>query len=228
MKEKQTTKTFKPYISKVKKSYFQTEHVYICTCDLEQKSTKDIGGIKIQTMNHYNSDHRDIHPTIGTIVSASDNSQFKVGQDIICKHFTFEDGQRNSKEFYTCPITRTKYFKVLNRDVMFGIDGDELEPRTGVLLCEGVDGKFTDTSIELDESNSGRRRDIVKVLKTWKGSTDVKEGEYVMLKYGGDYPFDFNGKTYLKVDYDFGDCYFKTDSKDWYDSVISKHVKHGE
>lgn len=218
--------TFKPYISSRLKKFYQTEHVYVCKCDLDQHRIKDLGGVKLYTMGEYSSDHRIKHPTIGTIVSASEGSQFKVGQEIMCTHFAFEDHDYTTREFYTDPETREKYFRITNRQVMFGIEGDELVPREGILLCEGIEGKFADTQLEVEASFEGRRRDIVRVVKPWEGS-NIEKDEYLLVKYGGDYEFEWKGKTYLKVDYFFNDAYFKTDNTKWYDTIIHKHVKHG-
>lgn len=218
---------FKPYISPLKqKDKFYCES-YVLTCDLSQKDTYKLKGtdIELQMNRKYNPDHRLTHPTIGTIVASSEDSQFKVGDKVMCKHFTFENDRFETKEFYT-DEAGVKYFKASRFDIMFGIDGDNLIPRKGILLCEDVTGKFANTSIELSSVFEGKRRDIAKVLKVWEGCTEYKVGDYVMLKFGADYRFEFGGKTYVKVDHLFNDVYAITDSSETYDSVIHKHADH--
>lgn len=218
---------FKPYINPLKKKDRLRDEEYIVTVDMEQKNKVYLGdtGIEITMMREYNPDNRDTHPVIATIVYSSEGSQFKEGDTVWCKHFTFEDHNFNSKHFYE-DEHRGRYFKASKFDVMFGIKGDEIVPRTGILICEKVQGKFIDTTIEVEGGYEGARRDIARVVQVWEGGKDYKVGDYVMLKYGADYPINFKGRELLKVDHYFDDVYAITDTSDTYDSVLRKHVDH--
>lgn len=196
------------------------------TCDLDQRRKKKIGDVEITLLPEYVNDHRHKHPNLGKIEYASEDSQFKVGQEVLCKHFTFESGDHESNEFVE--TDGTKYFLVNNFNVMFGIDGDELVPRKGVLLCEPVYGNLLRSEIILAGDIEGRRRDIARVLRVGEGVSGINEGDYVMLTIGGDYEFEWKGKTYIKVDTQYGDAYATSDSPDTYDSVLTKHYKHGK
>lgn len=224
-----SNKQFKPYVSpKNKKSHFHKD-VYVMTCDMEHHLRHKIKGTDIELVLNQvgNLDHRQTHPTIGKVISSNEGSQFKVDTEVICNHYTFENHMKESEHFYT-DINGDRYFKVSNFNVMFGIIDGELVPREGVLLCEAVDGKFTNTLLEMTTDNEGRRRDIAKVIMIWEGCTEYKVGDYVMLKYGADYPFTFKGKNYIKVDHYFNDIYAISDTAESYDSVIKKHVKHNK
>ena len=222
------TSKLKPYIHPNKKKSYYTKDMYFCTCDLNQKDKYKLAGTDIEIIirNDLKLDHREAHPNVGVIVSANDSAQFKVGQQVLCKHFTFQTHDRQSKHF--TKEGSELIYKVTNLDIMFGIDGEELIPREGVLLCEGIEGKFTDTVIELGTEYEGRRRDIVRVLKVWEGCTEYKVGDLLMVKNGGDYPFEFRGKKFIKVDHYFDDVYAITDTTDTYDVEIRKHTNHGK
>lgn len=219
---------FKPFLNEHIKSKYETKASYVCTCDLDHHQIHELeGGVKLQMLKHLNPDNRISRPTLGTIIEASEGAQFKVGQKIICKHFSFEDVRRNSRHFHYNIRTKEKLYLVKNQSVMFGINEDgSLEPREGILLGAPVYGKFADTDLELSSDFEGRRRDIVKVIKVWEGCTDFKVGDYVMVQAGGDYPFKHDGVDYIRVDTFNEDAYAITDSQDTYDSIIHKHVNH--
>lgn len=221
---------FRPFISKFRKESHYTEHIYICTCDRLHRQRHKVAGTDIELiiMNTLSPDHRESHPNIGTVVIASEGAQFKVGDALLCKHFTFEKHDKTSRHFYT-DEDGIEYYMVMNSDVMFHrANESELIPRRGVLLCEPVIGSFLASSLELNSANTGKRRDIARVVKTWDGcgEDEFKSGDYVMLKFGADYPIKFNGKDLLRVDVFNQDVYAKVDSPDCYDSVIHQHVDH--
>lgn len=218
---------YEPFRNEVKRTTFETEDVYVMTCDLDQRRKRDLGGgHEIVMLPELENDHRVKHPTLGTVIASSKGSQFSVGDKVICKHFTFERGDHSTNEFNE--VSGEKHFLVNNFYVMFGIRGEELIPRKGVLLCEPVYGNLTRTDLYLTGDLQGRRRDIAKVLKTWEGCEDFKEGDYVMLTIGGDYEFEFLGNKYIKVDAHYGDVFAITDSEDTHDSAMRKHMKHGK
>lgn len=218
----------KPYISTNRKAHILNDQSYVVVLpDKDHHRKVNLGGVVdiiIQQIGNF--DHRQTHPTIGVIVEASEGAQFKVGTEIMCNHFTFEDHIGVSQHFYE-DEDGVRYFHVKKLNVMFGIIEGELVPRDGILLCEPVNGKFINTSLELQGKNEGKRRDIAKVIKTSKGCEMYKAGDYVMLKMGADYPIKWKGKDYLKVDHYFNDTFGITDLEDTYDSVVRHHVTHG-
>lgn len=206
-----------------KEERYEIRDLYIVTADLEQKEWKEVGGVKLKMVNAFNRDNRQTRPTIGKILWASEGSQFKVGDEIICRHFTFEDSDGNRQHFIEDPVYG-KLFMVNNYNLMFAIDDSgELIPREGVLLCKPVYGKFKHTDLEVAPEYEGRRRDIAEIVKVWDGCKTYKVGQYVMLKLGGDYEFEHNGQKYIRVDTYNEDDYAIVDSPDWYDGVLRKH-----
>lgn len=217
---------FRHFRNETKVNTFETKDVYVMTCDLDQRRKKKLGDVEITMLLEYENDHRLKHPNIGEVHCSSEGSEFSKGQKVICKHFTFENGSHKSNEFVT--FRGTKYFLVNNFNVIAGITETGLVPRRGILLCEPVYGNFLKTDFKLTGEVEGRRRDIAKVISVGQGISDVKTGDYVMLTVGGDYQFEWNGKTYIKVDTHYGDTYATTDTDDTYDSVLQKHMKHGK
>jgi len=208
----------------IQKQGYYSKDIYICTTDLRQKKDITVDGteVKLEIAVDYNNNHRVSHPNVGTIAVASSNSQFKVGQQIICKHFTFENAERVPNVYYT--DKNVDYFKATNFEVMFGIESDgQLTPREGILLCEAIEGTFKDDTRGFKEYTE-TRRDIAKILKVWEGCEDYKEGEYVLLAKGGDYQFDHNNKSYLKVDTYFNDAIATVDNPEWKINEKRAHV----
>lgn len=210
--------------NKPNSDYYERDS-YICTVDLEQKNKRNVGGVELTILNHLTNNHRGTHPNIGEIVESSENSQFKKGQKVLCKHFAFTDQCREPKDFFE-DVYGTRFYHINNFDVMFGIDGDKLVPREGVLLCEYIEDKFVETPFYVTGDNEGKRRDVVKVVQTWRDCSEYQTGDYIFVAYGGDYEFEFNGKSYVKVDHYFNDVIAKVPSPEWRDKFIRKHIKH--
>lgn len=218
----------KYFINQTKRDDFGKKDFYICTCDLEQHKYTELGntGVKIEMNHRYNADHRWNHPRIGKIVYASEGAQFKVGQEIYCKHWVFENTEFESQEFYT-QDDGTKLFAVDNFMIMFGIgENNEIIPREGVVICNPVFGNFFDSEFQLSAELSGRRRDIARVHQVWEGCQSLKIGEHLMLKMGGDYEFEWQGEKYIKVDVEYEDAFAIVEDEYWYDSELRKHVDH--
>lgn len=213
-------------------SEYYTKDRYLVSVDLEQKKNYAIEGVngeKIDLLieSDYNPNHRVSHPNYAVIRYASENAQFKVGQEIICHHFAFQDKDRKSY-----PNTKdndgTDLYSVDNFKVYFGIQDGELVCREGVLLCEPVKGKLIKTTLELTSKYDNVRRDIAKVMKVWEGCEDIKSGDYVLLNKGGDYVFTFKDNDYIKCDTYFDDILAVVDSEDWRLSELREHAQFGE
>lgn len=195
---------------------------YLCTCDLNQLDKYKIGDQSLTMLNIRNNNHRESHPNVGVITHCAGDTQFNVGDSILCHHFTFTGSDRKPKVFYT--EDGVDYYKVTPREVFFKIDGDELIPREGNLLCKAIFDKLLNTTLELDASLQGNRRDTVIVEKVWEGCEEFKEGDYIMLQRGGDYQLTYNGESHLKVDVYFKDVMAIVDSPDWRINEVLKHV----
>lgn len=181
---------------------------YLCTVDREHRHTHEFKGDNGETFTLFlpkdkSNDHREKHPNIGKVESKTNGAQFEVGDELLCKHFTFEQEDNTPKVFYE--EDGVEYYRVFNRDVMFAIRGEELIPREGILLCEPIKDKLYESTLELAPVDVDYRRDVVKVLKVWDGCEEYKPGDFIMLAKGGDYPFTHKGKEYVKVDHYFGD-----------------------
>lgn len=205
---------------------------YICSTDIEQKRSHNFTGDDGQKYSFYIpkgviKNHRLAHPNYGRIVYSPEDAQFPVGTDIIVRHFTFENTSFEKQVLFE--EDGEEYYKVTNFDLLFGIINDELIPREGVLLCEHVEGKLVNTSLQVTADLEGNRRDIAKVIKTWEGCTEYTVGDYVLLAKGGDYEFTFNEKPYLKVDHYLNDVIAVVDSPEWRVDEIRKHANdHNE
>ena len=213
----------------VDKDIYELSGVYLCECDLEQKEHKQIetvnGEVTLYTPQKYNNNHRTAHPNIGKIVAVYGNTQFKVGQEIICKHFTFQTEEKEPKPSFI--KDGVMYFKVYNQDVMYGIEDDgQLTCREGIVLCEPIEDKLINTFLEVSAEYVDYRRDVVKVIKTWKGDKEFKKGDYLFLEKGGDYHFNFNGTDYVKCDHYFDDIMAIMDSPDYKSVEVLTHAKN--
>lgn len=213
--------------SSQKKDYLYRD-AYLCTVDREHRHKHEFKGEDGKDYLLYlpkdkSNDHREKHPNIGTVASATPGAQFPVGTTVLCKHFTFEEQDNTPRIFYE--KDGEIYYRAFNFHVMFAIEGNDLVPREGILLCEPIMDKLYDTTLELSGDNVDYRRDIAKVIKVWEGCTDYEVGDYVLLNKGGDYPFDFNGKEYLKVDTYFNDVIAVVDSKEVRRKEVTKRVR---
>lgn len=211
-----------------KSNDYWNKATYLCSVDLEQKKNHTFKGDNGATFTLFLpmddvSNHRVARPNYGTIEHVSGESEFNVGDGLIVRHFSFENEDRTPNIFMN--HNGLDLYKVNNFDVMFGVRGDELIPRKGVLLCEGISGNLFNTTLELAGELTGKRRDLAKVLKTWEGCTEFKEGDIILLAKGGDYLFQWEGKEYTKVDHYFNDVIAIVPSEDWYTEELRTHSK---
>ena len=152
---------------------------YVCTVDMEQKTKHSFKGengekFELYLDNKQVKNHRIAHPNLATITAVTKDCQFKVGDGLIVRHFTFEDD--GFKPLIYFKDGNVDYYKATNFDVMFGIVDGEIICREGILLCEAVKDKLYQTDLELPVEYSGDRRDIAKVIKVWDGCTEFKVG----------------------------------------------------
>jgi hypothetical protein len=222
----------KVLISNIEKKHFWSKAVYLCSVDLEQKKKHVVKGDNGQEFVLFLpmeqvANHRISHPNYGVIEHVEGETEFNVGDGLIVRHFTFEDETITPNIFMN--HKGEDLYKANNLDVMFGVVDGELIPREGVLLCEGIEGKFLNTTLELTGEVVGKRRDIARVLKTWRGCDIYKEGDIILLAKGGDYLFEWEGKEYTKVDHYFNDVIAVVPSEDWYTEELRTHAKdHNE
>lgn len=210
------------------KSSFWDEDIYICTTDIDQKKKKIIKGeggkdLELYIGSDKNRNNRVSHPNYGTIVTTSKDAEFKKGDGVLVTHFTFENEAREKNVLFK--QDGTEYFKVDNFQLMFGVVDGELIPRKYKLLCEPVYDKFFETSLLLTSEYEGGRRDIVKVVRTWKGCDIYKEGEYLLIEKNGDYYFDWEDKEYISVDHYFGDVLMKVPNTGWRKKEVHTHSR---
>lgn len=217
---------------KPKSNDYWGKATYLCSVDLEQKKKHSFKGDNGQTFTLFLpmdevANHRVSHPNYGVIEHVSGDNEFEVGDGLLVRHFSFENEDRTPNIFMN--HEGTDLYKVNNFDVMFGVRNGELLPRKGVLLCEGIEGKFVDTELHLTGELTGKRRDIARVLQVWDGCEDYKVGDIVLLAKGGDYLFEWEGKEYTKVDHYFNDVIAIVPSEDWYTEELRTHSKdHNE
>lgn len=213
------------YIPKERLSDYQSKEWYLCTVDLQQKEKYELKGTDLTLFVDVDKglNHRNMHPNIGVITHTAGDAKFKVGDKLLCKHFTFRDAKRNVRVFHQ-DYDRTDYFMVHNSNIMFGIADDKLVPREGVLLCEKVYPK--DNTLVGLKDILGSRRDVAKVLDVWEGCEDIKRGDYVLLASGGDYLFDWKDEEYIKADVYGNDVLAVIPNEDWEVNEIRRHVKH--
>ena len=215
-------------IPKTDKDIYELSGVYVVTCDLEQKEVRQVetvnGEVTLYTPQKYNNNHRTAHPNIGRVVSVHGNTQFKVGQEILCKHFTFQTEEKVAKPFHE--NDGIMYFKVYNHEVMFGIEEDgELTPREGIILCEPIVGKLIDTFLEVSAEFIDYRRDVAKIIKSWDEEMYPID-KFVLLEKGGDYYFEYNGKQLIKSDHYFDDIMAVMDEPNWRNKEVLTHKKN--
>lgn len=203
---------------------YETSGAYICTVDREQREKKQIGEFLLYTPQKYNNNHRTAHPQVGTIVKTYGNTEFKEGMRVYCKNLTFETENKEPKVYFQ--ENGVDYYLAINEDVIFGIDEeDNLIPREGMLLCEPIEDKLIDTSLELLGSYVDYRRDVAKVLKTWRGCFEFEVGEYVLFEKNGDYHFTWNNKDYIASNHYFDDILGVIDTPEWRAEELRIHQK---
>lgn len=217
--------------------YFKNDFYIIVKADDSEDETLTrtlSGGVKIKMLASYAENHVHAHLKKGVVVKANGKSQFKEGDTILTTHSAFEDTEFRSQSIGKDKSGR-ELFIITNLDLLGKVNKEtgEITPRKGNLICEPVIGDLVynpNPNLSLPPELKGRRRDIARV----KYSTNpfYKEGDYVMIKMGGDYEVFHNGDLYIVVDTEFDDDFAKVKESNWYDSTLRrfvnlKNVKHG-
>lgn len=121
----------------------------------------------------------------------------------------------------------TNYFKVMNYAALFKIENNELVPRDYILLCEPIEDKAYETTLDLSADLIFNRRDLVRVVRVWEGCTDYKEGDLILIEKNSDYPLQWNKKDYVKVDTFSGqEVLAIVGSTGWRKKEVHRHAKH--
>lgn len=201
---------------------YYDKDLYIVICEDKDTFNKvQLGDVEIEISRELSENYLHRYPQTAKVMYANDSAQFKYGDTLICRHTVFYTTTTPpiSKGIMTEPDGVMK-FKLQNRQIICKVeDGDITELREGIILCERVKGDLISTNLELTGDNKGERRDLVKVVKVYKGSLKVKEGDYLMTALGGDYEVYIGGKTVIAVDEYFGDFVAITDSPEWYENT---------
>lgn len=172
--------------------------------------------IKIKIDKRYAENNLHKHPVKGKVIHANDDSEFKVGENLICKFWAFRNADTEEYQDHIVKDGKKLFFIRLS-DIVCSVDNKgQLRPRKGTIICQPIYGKLMHSSLYLTSNNEGRRRDIVKVINPCP-DTKVKKGDYLLTQLGGDYEF-YNGRELLiSVDEYFDDYYAIVDSEHWYD-----------
>ena len=130
-----------PLVTSTQKNIWQLKHKYLCTVDRDHRHRHSFIGDDSKEYELFlpkwlSANHREAHPNIGTIVSTSENAQFSVGQQIFCRHFSFEDHHGEPTHVYK--EDGVLYYLVNNFDVLAAIDKDKLIPREGIVFCTAI------------------------------------------------------------------------------------------
>lgn len=184
---------------------FGKDEMYVLTADLEQNESKEIerfdgSKVTLYTPQKYNANYRTALPKIGTIVKTfGTECKFKVGQQVLCTHFTFVNERRQSTAF--TEIDGIKYYRATNMELLAGIEDGKLVPQDEVIICKPIKDKLVKTSLELTDNMIDIRRDVAIIdIVPDKYKDILKPGEYLFLNEGADYLFDFEGETYMAVE----------------------------
>lgn len=205
------------YRSNQERDYYKKD-LYLLKCTDEDTFDKyDLAGIQIQLVTKYQKNGLHKNPVRGMIVKSNEGSQFKVGDEVICRYDTFINPSDGVKKV-AVSIKGEEYYTTDNRNIICRVNLDgTVTPREGIIICKPIYGKLTDTFIHLSGSMEGRRRDLVEVVQTFEGSK-VKVGDFLLTQLGGDYEFYVGKKLYLAVDEYYEDYYAVVSSSEWYDS----------
>ena len=212
------------------KDFFK-EDEYLMVCHKEEHLKRKLKGsdveIQLVTKGMANNLHK--FPTRGRVVKTNrKDSWFKEGDELICKYHTFFNTQGDDKKTLTAvdddSVKEVDLYLADNTKVIAKIDNGKLIPREGIIISEPLNGNLIDSKLELSGGLKGRRRDVLKVKYVWDGCTEYKEGDYVMVKMGGDYEFYFEGELHLSTDVYRKDIYAKVGDDKWYDDKNNKHV----
>lgn len=200
-----------------KEDYYEKD-LYVLEClDRDTFNKRKIGSSEILLMTDRQENNLHRFPVRGKVVTSNKSSQFKKGDELICRYHTFNN-PNNGQDKATILKEGEKLYTVKNRSIICAVTEDGLEPREGVLICEPLNGNLVSTSLHLSGDMQGRRRDLVKVIQCFEGSK-AKVGDYLLLSMGGDYEFYYKDKLYLAVDEYYEDYYAIVDSPDWYDNT---------
>src|SRR5690625_642426 len=196
----------KPFINELMRGDVEEKCQLVVKVDLEQNEEREIqtekgGVVTIYTPQKYNNNFRTAHPKVATIVSIHGENidNFKVGQTIVCNHFSFIDDKRQDKTVGQDSESGDDLYVVSRRKVIAKEENGELEPTVGHLLCKPIKDKVYDTFLEVEEDYI---RDVCKRYKEYKGfekDTGIKDFEYVILNTFGDYLFEYKGEDYISV-----------------------------
>lgn len=216
---------------KESKDFFKKDE-YLLTCHKEEHYKRKLKGsdveIHIATKGMANNLHK--FPNRGRVIKTNNkNSWFKEGDEVICKFNTFYTTQGKDKKVITAKTDddsgkEIDLYLADNTKVIAKIGDNKLIPREGVVICEPIYGNLIDSGIDLSGGLQGRRRDVLKVKYVWDGCKEYKEGDYIMVKMGGDYEFYFDGELHLSTDVYRKDLYAKVGDDKWFDEKNNKQI----
>lgn len=203
--------------------------VYVAKLHSDHKEKVEINtfsGEKVEllTTQKFNNNYREALPQLATIIEGE--GEFKAGDKVLTYHFAFVNQDRVAFPFKT--VDEEDVYQLDELQILCKINEDgSFEPRSQVVICEPLKEELFETTLELSDHNIDFRRDLVKVLKTWKGcELDIdEEKDYLILDEGGDYLFKHNKKDYVAVDLYWDSAIAIVNNRGWRDKEVKRHMK---
>ena len=170
-----------------------TNNKVILSCDLKQKDTMLIGGIKFSTAIKFDTNYREKSPTIATVVEG--NECLNNGDMLLCHHNLFYQPSpyHLNDDLFSIPFSKVLFAKISK-------DGG-ISPICGNLICERI------PETDQFEVPVSERKMLDKVYKVIDGGwTTYKKGDTIFTRPSGAYDIVYNydgiEKRVTKVDAD--------------------------
>lgn len=195
---------------------------YLVTSDLFHKEVHNFKGDNGETFTLYtprdqSNNIKERNPNLATVVAAFGDTDFKKGDVLVIDHYVLKNHDDSLNHIWE-DEKGVKYWKVENYDVFGCLEGDRIKPNSEILLCEYLEDKLIETTLDLAASLVDKRQDLAKIV--FSSDDKYKPGQYILVEDYALYEIEHEGKKYAKVDISMNDIMAVVDSPKWRKDII--------
>lgn len=180
---------------------------YLVSADLDKKKKHTIigeGGFKLDLIiaNETNNSTKDRLPNEVDVEACFGDVDFPVGTTMFVDHYALLNHDGSSNHIFEDESGK-KFWRVESRQVHTGLVDGNIVPNSDILVCEYIEDKLLNTTLELTGSLVGDRQDVARVVISNDDRYPV--GTYILVEDYALYSFVHEGKKMAKVDISMND-----------------------